>query len=166
MLIYTAGPIGFETAYKLYKANIVQAEKQFSRFFIKHFLDTKGNMGNFDIEKTASCVYSMEMRGGGLFGCLWELCERSTSGCEVYLEKIPLKQETVEILELFRESPYEVPSEGSFLMFCDEPVKGASLIGFTNKTSDRVIICQGRRRYLTPPSRQVKDLADRKGRIE
>ena len=157
------GNLGYETAYKLYKDNIVRIKKQFPQFFIKRFLEIGENMEDFDIEKSYPCVYSSEMRTGGLFGALWELCDEADAGCTVALERIPVRQEIIEILELFSENPYEVPSAGCRVLFCDGPLPGASLIGYTDNTKDRVIDCGTHKRFLTPPQRQAKDINNRKG---
>ena len=163
MLIYTVGNIGYETAYNLYKNNIVPVKKQFPEYFIKDFEEISENIAEIDIEKYPSDVYIREMCGGGLFAALWALCEEAGTGCSVDIEKVPIRQEIVEILELFKENPYEVPSKGSFLIFSNEPVKGASLIGFTNSTKSRTVNSCGRTRFLTPPQRQAKDIQNRKG---
>ena len=163
MLIYIKGNIGSETAYNLYKKNIVLVKKQFPQYFIKNFEEISENIADIDIEKYPPDVYIREMCGDGLFAALWELCEEAHAGCSIDLEKVPVRQEIVEILELFNESPYEVPSKGSFLIFSNGPVKGASLIGFTNKTNSRTVNCGGRIRFLTPPQRQAKDIQNRKG---
>ena len=163
LFIYIMGPVGYETAFKLYSENIVQIKKQFPQFFINRFLDIGKNMADFDIEKTSDDVYIREMLRGGLFAALWNLCEETKTGCIVDHKKIPLNQEVVEILELFNESPYEVSSKGSFLVFSNGPIENAALIGFTDNTKTRIIIFADHKRYLTPPSRQEKDIIDRKG---
>ena len=163
MLIYTTGPIGYEAAEKLYNENIVRIKKQFPQFFINAFLEIKENMADLDIEKYPADVYIREMREGGLFAALWELCEEAGCGCEIALEKISIRQEVVEILELFKENPYEAASSGCLLIFSPEPVYGAQLIGFTNETKDRIIDIGSHKRYLTPVKRQIKDIENRKG---
>ena len=39
---------------------------------------------------------------GGIFGALWEMAEASGVGLEIDLKKIPIRQETVEVCEVFR----------------------------------------------------------------
>ncbi len=53
---------------------------------------------------------------GGIFGALWEMAESSGIGLEIDLKKIPLKQETVEICELFDINPYGLIASGAMLM--------------------------------------------------
>ncbi len=54
--------------------------------------------------------------GGGVFGALWKLSEKTGRGLEVYLDQIPIRQETVEITEYFGIHPYELASAGCLLM--------------------------------------------------
>lgn len=99
---------------------------------------------------------------GGIYGAIWEMCESSKVGCEVYLKDIPIKQETVEISEYFDIDPYRLISSGSMLIAANdgyglvqELMKNgveASVIGRTTENNDRLIINGERRRFLTPPS--------------
>ena len=163
MMIYIAGPLGYETALALYNDNIVRIKKQFPLFFIKQFLEIKENMEVFNIEKYTQDVYIREIREGGLFGCLWQALEELGAGCRTDALRIPLNQETAEILEFFKENPYEVSSKGSFIIISKEPVQGAALIGFTDETRSRVVDFGNHKRFLTPLDRQKKDIQDRKG---
>ena len=130
-------------------------------------------------------VYIREIRDGGIFAALWAMCEDLSElreeikeqapskqdipqniGCEIDLEAIPVEQHVVEILELLKENPYEVSSEGSWLVALPEEMEaeeGLSEIGMITDSKDRVIISGESRRFLTPPSRQAKDIADRRG---
>lgn len=130
-------------------------------------------------------VYIREIRDGGIFAALWAMCEDLSElreeikeqapskqdipqniGCEIDLEAIPVEQHVVEILELLKENPYEVSSEGSWLAALPEEMEaeeGLSEIGMITDSKDRVIISGESRRFLTPPSRQAKDIADRRG---
>lgn len=99
---------------------------------------------------------------GGIYGAIWEMCESSNVGCEVYLTDIPIRQETVEISEYFDIDPYRLISSGSMLIaandgygLVNELKKNgveASVIGRTTEFHDRLIINGERKRFLTPPS--------------
>ena len=52
---------------------------------------------------------------GGVFGAVWELCERLHAGVELDLKKIPICQETVEISEYFDINPYQLKGDGALL---------------------------------------------------
>jgi len=98
---------------------------------------------------------------GGIYGALWELCEASGVGCEVDIKKIPVRQETIEIAEVFGLDPYRLISSGSMLISCrdgngllDTFSKAgieASFVGRTNGTKKRIIKTNAGERFLTPP---------------
>lgn len=98
---------------------------------------------------------------GGIFGALWEIGVASKVGMEVDLQKIQLRQETVEICEFFDLNPYMLISGGCMLIVTDhgnllvERLKEegitAAVIGRINEGNDRIIYSGEERRYLEPP---------------
>ncbi len=99
---------------------------------------------------------------GGIYGALWEMAEASGVGLDCTLEKIPIRQETVEICEFFGLNPYRLISSGSMLIAAKdgngvvEALKGkgiaAACIGRTTAGKDRVIhYGEDNTRFLTPP---------------
>ena len=97
---------------------------------------------------------------GGIFGALWEIAAASRVGLEVYLQKIQLKQETVEICEFFDLNPYMLISSGCMLIVTDkanllvERLKdqgiSSAVIGRITEGNDRIVINGDERRYLEP----------------
>ena len=97
---------------------------------------------------------------GGIFGALWEIGAAAKVGMEVYLDKILLKQETVEICEFYDINPYMLISSGCLLIITDkanllvdrlkEKSIAAAVIGRITEGNDRVIINGDERRYLEP----------------
>ena len=92
-------------------------------------------------------------------------------GCRVNIEKILIEQHVVEVLEHFKESPYEVSSKGSWLIVSSltpEEIKrllGTAFlaeIGEITDSKERVILQGETKRFLSPPARQQKDICDRK----
>lgn len=98
---------------------------------------------------------------GGIFGALWEIAESSGCGLEIDLNDIPVKQETVEICEVFNINPYALISSGSMLITApngSDIVRelkkagiNAAVIGKVTKGNDRVIINGDEKRFLEPP---------------
>ncbi|SET41439.1 AIR synthase family protein [[Clostridium] polysaccharolyticum] len=98
---------------------------------------------------------------GGIFGALWEAAAASGAGIEVDLKKIPIKQETIEICEIFDLNPYMLMSSGCMLISTDkgnalvEALKNegisSAIIGRVIKGNDRIIINEDEKRYLEPP---------------
>lgn len=98
---------------------------------------------------------------GGIFGALWEMASASGVGLEVDLRKIPIRQETIEICEVFDINPYMLISSGAMLIGTDhgtqlvEALKRAGIhsavIGRATEGHDRVVLNGEERRFLEPP---------------
>ena len=98
---------------------------------------------------------------GGVFGALWEVAQCSGVGLEINLRDIPIKQETVEICEVFGINPYELISSGSMLITTPKGAQvaaelekagiGAKVVGKVTKGRDRLILNGDERRFLEPP---------------
>lgn len=98
---------------------------------------------------------------GGIFGALWEMASASRVGLDVDLKKIPIRQETIEICEVFDINPYMLISSGSMLIGTDhgsrlvEELKKAGIhsavVGFATEGNDRIIRNGEETRYLEPP---------------
>lgn len=133
MNIYVVNYIGISGALDLYEKNRSFIYKRFPRFFIKQIEDLKSlntDIQGIDgikqcLEKNIKCAYVSEINKGGIFRALWEGCEAIGCGCNVFIDDIPIKQEVVEIAELFGENPYEIDSSESLLVFYDGGILAA-----------------------------------------
>lgn len=102
-----------------------------------------------------------DLSRNGIFAGLWEMAQEAGVGLEVDLRRIPVRQETIEICEVFGENPYELASGGCLLMTAEHGnVLAAALmregipaavIGRTTRGKERVLYNQGRKRYLNKP---------------
>ncbi len=98
---------------------------------------------------------------GGVFGALWEVAEAAGMGLDIDLLKIPVRQETIEVCEVFGINPYELISSGSLLVTTpdgtgmiralEEAGIPAAIIGKMVEGNDRIIRNGEDRRYLEPP---------------
>lgn len=98
---------------------------------------------------------------GGIFGALWEMAAASGVGLEVDLKKIPIRQETVEICEVFDINPYMLISSGAMLIGTDHGSQlvdalecagiYAAVVGRATAGNDRIIRNGEERRFLEPP---------------
>ena len=98
---------------------------------------------------------------GGIFAGLWEMAQEAGVGLEVDLRKIPVRQETIEICEVFGENPYELLSGGCLIMTArdgnalvmalEREEIPAVVIGRTTSGNDRVLYNQGHKQYLNKP---------------
>lgn len=96
----------------------------------------------------------------GIFSALWEVAEASGVGLDIDLKKIPIRQETIEICEVFDINPYFIPSSGALLMVSDNgydlvrtlELEGipAKVIGKVTAGNDRIVRNEDEVRYLEP----------------
>ena len=104
----------------------------------------------------------MQLTGGGIMAALWNITEGSGCGLEADMEKMTIFQESVEVLEYYNLNPYEMTSQGSFLIITkngDEAVRAveeagftASKIGVTVNGNQKMIAGRDEQRYLDRPS--------------
>lgn len=102
-----------------------------------------------------------DVSSGGIFGALWEMAEASGVGLDIDLMAIPVRQETIEICEVYGINPYQLISGGALLIACDngsrlvEKLEEADIpavvIGSANSSSDRLIHNDEETRYLDMP---------------
>lgn len=98
---------------------------------------------------------------GGVFGALWEVAEGANVGLEADLKKIPIRQETVEICEVFHLNPYHIMSSGSVLAVTEDGPGlvreleragiPAAVVGRTTSGKDRIVRNGEDVQYLTRP---------------
>ena len=106
-------------------------------------------------------IAMQEVRNGGIFAALWELAEAHKIGMTVYLKKIPVRQETIEICEVLEWNPYELLSGGCTILVTDNSNDvipelldqgiPAAFIGKVTDSNDRVILNGENVRYLNRP---------------
>lgn len=53
-----------------------------------------------------------DAKEGGVFGAMWRLLKRNNLGAEFSQRAIPVRQQTIEICEMFSLDPYRMESEG------------------------------------------------------
>ena len=104
-------------------------------------------------------VTAMQAAGeGGVYEALWQLGESTNCGLEVDLYQIPIRQEIIEITEMFEKDPYQLNADGVMLLVTNrgaelaERLTGegvpAKVIGRIQEGRDRVICYHDERRFL------------------
>lgn len=98
---------------------------------------------------------------GGIFAALWRLSEEMHAGIEVDFRKIPVRQEIIEICEIFNINVYELSSLGCLLMTLHRGYdivnlfksKGinARIIGHTTDSNAKILRTEDEVRYLEVP---------------
>lgn len=154
---------GLEGTAILAKAKEEMLRTRYSSNFIdgaKDFLQYISILPEAKICKGRRVFAMHDVTEGGIFGALWELGASANLGVEVDLDKIPMRQETIEICEFFDLNPYSLISSGSLLIVTDEAnhlvmdlekngIK-ATVIGKMIAGNDRVVYNEEERRFLAP----------------
>lgn len=106
--------------------------------------------------------YMHDVSEGGIFGALWDMCEYGNVGLDVDIRSIPVRQEIIEICELFNVNPYELQSLGCLLMTADNDCDiinilnsnniPAAVIGRIVKGNQRILHNKDEERFLTLPN--------------
>ncbi len=141
-----------------------ELEQRYSKDFVKTAADL---LEGLSILKEANLAAKFgvsalhDARCGGIYGGLWELSSASGVGMKVYLDKIPLKQETVEICEFYDLNPYRLLSGGSLLIVTEkgydlvqcleEQGIKATVIGKTTDDNDKIVVREGEEGCLEAP---------------
>ena len=104
--------------------------------------------------------YSLWPAGeNGIYGALWWLTGFSSVGGHVYVDKIPLRQQTTELAEILDTDPYRAKSKGMYLIstaagaYAEELLLNAGIpariIGCTIPGKEKLLINGDTRQYLT-----------------
>ena len=99
---------------------------------------------------------------GGILAALWYLAKAAGKGISLDLKKFPILQETIEICECYRLNPYQLCSEGCFLIVTDEEsrverllaeqgIRG-TVIGEIANNNDKIIRNGEDIRYIDRPA--------------
>ena len=96
-----------------------------------------------------------------LIPMLMEMAEASGVGLDIDLKKIPIRQETIEICEVYDINPYLLISSGAMLIGTDHGSRlveeltragiHASVIGYAVEGRDRIVRNGDEKRFLEPP---------------
>lgn len=111
------------------------------------------------IQHGATAMHFVE--DGGIFAALWRISEDYRTGLTVYLKRIPVKQETIEICEIYDVNPYQLLSGGCVLFTADNGNQlvdyfesqdiGAAIIGSITDSNDRIILNGEGVRHINRP---------------
>ncbi len=143
-------------------------EKELLKHFDLNFINSaKGFINKISVIREGVIagefgVNSMhDITEGGVLGAVWEVCEASGTGVEIYLSKIPVARETSEICNFFGIDPLKLISSGSMLITCKrghELVKvleqnriNAAVIGKVTDKKDRSLITDDGILEILPP---------------
>lgn len=132
---------------KIFNEREEEVRERFSNSFVEMISDLPDT--ETQIPSEASCSEVCIKLDKGLYKALWDLGEAVGMGLEATHSQIPIKQETIEVCELFGLNPYEVESSGVLYVLPEGelPLEG-TLIGKTRSDNDRVVLMKKGTRFL------------------
>ena len=118
--IYVVNTIALGAAGWLLENKREELEAFFPHFFMKRAKERIESdfccAGDFPAVLSENCLYVREIGEQGILSALWRMAEELGTGLEIRLRDIPIRQETVEILEKFDLNPYYALSDGAYLV--------------------------------------------------
>ena len=155
--------IGLKGTSELARQNEALLLERFPGEFVENAMGLRADLSVEEQSAIVREIGQIEVADTGIFGALWELAEHFESGLLVDLFSIPIRQETIEVCECFDKNPYRLASWDCLLIAVEgatalvwrlrESGYPATIIGHLTPGKDRLILCDGRRQYLTPPER-------------
>ena len=157
--------IGLEGTFRVMREKEEELAKRFVPTFLQSVRKLETELFSADEIKLAKeyGVSAMhQVTNGGILAALWEMAEASGVGLEVDIQKMTIRQETVEICEYCHLNPYQLTSAGCVLIFAErgeELVEKytelgicASLLGRTTAEKARVIVGEEEKRFIDKPA--------------
>ena len=166
--LVVVGPVALLGTSWIAEEKYEELRKYFSQGFLvnaknlhRDYDVTNGKAWKLAEDAGAHALYAL--KSGGFLAGLWKMAEASQTGLEVDLRKVPIRQETIELCEIFDLNPYKLYSEGAlligiqggeaFVQECRRQGWMAAVIGQTNRGNDRLLYSGENARYLERPSK-------------
>lgn len=144
-----------------------ELSEKFPPFFISQAENLSGFLSaerELAAAERQNALYAREIGEGGILNALWNMASLFSAGLEADIKKIPIRQETVEILETYDLNPYYARSEGSALIVTDRAdelcdaldAEGipCSVIGRLTSSKARILHNGENTRYLDRPQKE------------
>lgn len=124
--IYVAQSIALGAARELAAQRKAELAAVFPHRFMRRVeemtdsIPSANETASFVSDLSGSVRYAEEIGEQGILSALWRMAEELHTGLEIRLRDIPIRQETVEILEQFDLNPYYALSTGAVLIVTSE----------------------------------------------
>ena len=118
--LVVACPVALKGTSVIAKSKKDKLAERFSAGFIQNCVSLWDAYGAGSIvwkiaqEADASALYAMGE--GGFLSALWKMAEASEVGLEADFRKVPIRQETIEVCEIFDLNPYKLQADGAVLI--------------------------------------------------
>ena len=119
---------------KRYPLNLVEEAMAFDEGLSGLYLEGTADdnkcliLKDITIAQKSGAVYADEYTEFGIFEALFKMSKVLKCGLRVNIRDIPIKQETVEVCELFGVNPYAFYSGASAVIVCEDGEKTVSLL--------------------------------------
>lgn len=162
--LYMVGPVGLEGAYILARQKKKEILERYTQvFYEKCCVKAEELFQEKAIQKVLEhgAAYVHNLSTGGVQNGMWELAAYGNVGLDVDLKAIPVRQEIIELCELFELNPYQLSSGGSFLMTIENSCDIVNIlrkhdieahrIGCTTDRKERILRNEDEERFMEEP---------------
>lgn len=158
-------PVALEGTLRVLSEKEEEIRERFVPVFLQKLYDSENNLFAVKAAEKAAEFRAELMKpvtDSGVFGALWELAEETGTGYEVDLKAFPVRQDIIEICELFRLNPYQMASGGCLLVVlddgrgfveaCEKEQIPAAVIGRMKAGKDKIILNGEEKRCTDRPA--------------
>ena len=157
--------IGMEGTLRIMREEGTVLTERFAPGFLNRLEDMKNEIFSDKAMEIARQIGASAMHPvgeGGILAALWNMAEGAGIGLSVEMKKMTVRQETIEVCEVFHLNPYQLTSTGAVLIVTPkgEELKErlkregipAEIIGHTTEGNERIIWGGGEKRFLDRPA--------------
>lgn len=156
--IFLVGDVGKTFLSNVKKENATLIKERFNTHFLNGIVDIYEDKTIFNkVKNLSSTTYIKPLDADGFFSNMYELSKVLNRGFVIDMEKVSIKQETIELADHLSLNPYEVDSTGAFLILSNDvklsdKTKDVRLIGHLSNNKDMIIGTKNGDRHLERPS--------------
>lgn len=163
--IVLVNPIGMEGTIRLLEEQKGELEARFAPAFLSRIRGRENGLWALkaiEAGRAAGAAAIRQIGEGGIFAALWRLAEEAGTGIEADMEKMLLRQETIEVCEHLHLNPYQLASTGSLLMAAGDgegmarqlQARGimAAAVGAFREDKDKIVRNGEDTRYIDRPA--------------
>ncbi len=163
MDIVMAGYTGISGSVAAAYLGIEFLRERFRKSYLKQIFDLENYMDMRTVLPawTHGAKMMHDVSRGGVYGALFELSSKAKKGVKVELSALPMRQETVEVCELYDMNPYKLLGNGGMLIvtecgetlcsYLEEQGVPAVTVGKLTDDNAKAVIKNGEISYIEPP---------------
>lgn len=162
--ILLTGWIGLDGMLCILEKRREELKQRFAPAFLRQAEDRGKSTALWSAEEMGEITgaFVFPVGEGGVFSAFWNLAKAAGTGLSLDMKKFSVLQETIEICELYRLNPYQLRSEGCFLLVTDQESRvkrrlaergiHGTVIGEITADNDKIIRNGEDVRYIDRPS--------------